>query len=102
MSITMGKYTFEGPYASTDKLEDRSGIYAILCHRDNTYYPIDVGESATVKARVQNHERKDCWKRNCSGTLTVSVYYTPHLQQAGRIQVEQEIRTQHQFPCGKT
>lgn len=102
MSITVGKYTFEGPYTLTGKLEDRSGIYAIHCYRDNKYLLVDVGESATVKSRVESHERKDCWTRACAGTLTVSAYYTPNLQQTGRIQIEQEIRNQFNPPCGKT
>jgi len=102
MSIIVGKYTFEGPYTLTDKLEDRSGIYAIHCYRDDKYYLIDVGESAAVKSRVETHDRKDCWKRECAGTFTVSVHYTPNLQQAGRMQIEQEIRTQYEPPCGRT
>ena len=102
MSITVGKYTFEGPYTLTGKLEDRSGIYAIHCYKDNKYHLIDVGESATVKARVENHDRKTCWSRNCSGTLTVSAFYTPNLQQAGRMLIEQEIRRQYDPPCGIT
>jgi hypothetical protein len=102
MTITVGKYTFEGSYTSTDKLEDRSGVYAIHCKRDDKYYLVDVGESSEVKSRVENHDRKDCWAQNCSGTLTISVYYTPQLQQAGRMQIEHEIRNQYNPPCGTT
>lgn len=102
MSINVGRYTFDGPYTLTDKLEDRSGIYAIHCYTDNKYYLVDVGESATVRSRVESHDRKDCWQRNCSGTLGVSAYYTSHLQQAGRMQIEQEIRRQYDPPCGRT
>lgn len=101
MSITIGQYTFEGPYANTDSLQDRSGIYAILCHSDNAYSLVDVGESATVKSRVDTHDRKDCWSRNCTGTLNVAVLYTPDAQQSGRMQIEQEIRDQYGPPCGK-
>jgi len=101
MGIKVGRYTFDGPYTLTGKLEDRAGIYTIHCYRDNKYYLIDVGESATIKSRVENHDRKYCWERNCSGTLTVSAYYTPHLQQAGRMQIEQEIRKQYDPPCSK-
>lgn len=101
MSIEVGKYTFEGPYTTPEKLEDRAGVYAIHCYRDDKYSLIDVGESATVKSRVETHDRKDCWKRECAGTLMVSVYYTPNLQQAGRMQIEQEIRDQYNPPCGK-
>jgi len=101
MSIRVGNYTFEGPYISTDKLEDRSGVYVIHCKQDDKYYKIDVGESATVKSRVETHDRKDCWNRNCKDTLTFSVYYTPHLQESGRKEIEREIRDQYKIPCGE-
>jgi hypothetical protein len=100
MSITVGNYTFEGPYTNTDSLQDRSGVYAIHCYKDQAYYLIDVGETAEVKTRIDNHDRKDCWKRNCSGTLTVSVLYTPKLQQGGRREIEKELRDQYNPPCG--
>ncbi len=102
MSVTIGKYTFDGPYTSSDKLEDRSGVYAVIYQHNNEYYIVDVGESASVKSRVENHDRKDCWLRNCLGTLMYCVYYTPDLQQAGRMQVEQEIRNKYDPKCGKT
>lgn len=101
MSITLGKYQFDGPYDNTASLQDRSGVYVILCHRDKQNFVIDVGESATVKSRVENHDRKDCWQRNCKGNLTVAVLYTPSLQSAGRVAIEQEIRRQYNPPCGK-
>jgi hypothetical protein len=83
MSIKIGNYTFNGPYTSTANLEDRSGVYAILCQKEGKNYVVDVGESATVKSRVDSHDREDCWKRNCNGTLAMAVYYTPNLQQPG-------------------
>ena len=30
MSINISNYTFNGPYSSTDELEDSPGIYAII------------------------------------------------------------------------
>lgn len=101
MSIIIGKYTFDGPYTSPNELEDRSGVYIIICQKDNKKDLIDVGESATVKSRVETHDRKDCWGKNCQGTLTVAVYYTPNLQQSGRMAIEQEIRNQYDIPCGE-
>ena len=103
MGIKIGQWTFEGPYQLTEtwRLQDRSGVYAILCRRADSYYVVDVGESAQVKTRIETHDRKDCWQRNCKGTLMAAVYYTPRLQQAGRMQIEQEIRQQYQLPCGE-
>ena len=101
MSIEVGKYTFEGPYSSTDSLEDKSGVYLIVCKSNGKYNTIDVGESASVKSRVESHDRNSCWTRNCHSTLMVAVLYTPHLQQAGRQEIEQDIRNQFNFPCGE-
>ena len=100
MSIPIGRYIFEGPYTDTARLEDRSGVYAILDHRNGTNHLVDVGESAQVKTRVDNHDRKPCWNGNKKGVLTVSVLYTPNAQQAGRMAIEQEIRKQFNPPCG--
>lgn len=101
MSFTVGKYEFDGPFSSTNQLQDRSGIYVIVCAVNNQYQPLDCGESATVKSRVEDHERADCWKRNCNGTLMVAVLYTPNTQSAGRVAIEQEIRGKFAFPCGQ-
>lgn len=98
--VTIGRYNFEGPYASTNYLQERAGVYAIVDDRSGTLQLIDVGESATVKSRVENHERGNCWTRNRIGTLKVAVLYTPGLQQAGRMQLEQEIREHYNPVCG--
>jgi hypothetical protein len=100
MGLTVGRYQFEGPYTSVDSLQDTSGVYVIVDSVNEKYNPIDCGESAAVKIRVGNHDRADCWKRNSSGILMVAVFYTPRLQSAGRIAIEQEIRSTYTFPCG--
>lgn len=100
MSVTIGKHSFDGPYASTTYLEDRSGVYAIIDDRSGSLNLIDVGESATVKSRVESHDRESCWTRNRMGTLKFAVLYTPGIQQTGRMQIEQEIRNQFNPVCG--
>lgn len=101
MSITIGNYSFDGPYSSIDRLKDKSGVYAILCHKQQKYHLVDVGEAAKVRSRVENHDRKNCWQSNCKSTLCVAVYYTPHSPQPGRRAIEQEIRNQYNPPCGE-
>ena len=49
-------------------------------------------ESATIKTSVENHDREDCWKEHCQGTLLFVVYDTPGVEEAGRKAIEQEIR----------
>jgi hypothetical protein len=102
MSIVLSGYKFDGPYGSTSSLKDQSGVYAILTPTDPTHSKVvDVGESATVKTRVENHDRKPCWQRHANrGQLRYAVYYTPRLQQAGRRTIEQKIRKQYRPPCG--
>jgi len=101
LSIDIFQYSFEGPFTSTDRIEDRSGVYVILCNQNNGHYNVtDVGESATVKSRVENHDRRSCWGLHCNSKLVVAVLYTPNLHQTGRKQIEQEIRRKYNPPCG--
>ena len=97
MSIILAGYAFEGPYSTTGMLRNTSGVYAILCGDGTT--PIDVGESATIKDRVEGHDRAACWRQNCSGTIKYAAHYVQGEQQ--RKKVEQEIRAQYDVPCGK-
>jgi hypothetical protein len=101
MSIKIGNYSFDGPYDNSAILTDNSGVYAILYKSGSGYSLVDIGESATVKSRIDNHDRKDCWSRNSVGTLYVAVLYTPHKQQSGRMEIEQELRKEYNPPCGK-
>jgi hypothetical protein len=103
MSISLAGYEFAGPYTATSALEERSGVYAILTPTTtNRYRVIDVGESATVKSRVENHDRKPCWLRHAdSGGIRYAVYYTPGQPQASRQLIEQKIRQEYKPPCGE-
>lgn len=100
MALNVGRYQFEGPYSSTTQLLDQSGIYVIVASINGQYQPVDCGESATVKTRVENHDRQLCWQSQ-PGALMAAVLYTPGLQSAGRCTIEQEIRSQYSFPCGQ-
>ena len=100
MSISVGDYVFEGPYNSTENLKNNSGVYVIVCKRWEEYYLIDVGESKEVKNRIENHDRVECWKKNCDSELMVAVLYTPNKQKHGRMEIEQEIRNIYDIPCG--
>lgn len=74
MAIKLGKYSFTGPIASIDKLKDRSGVYAIVCKVESEYFLLDVGESSKLRTRIENHDKKDCWIKNCKGQLTDKKY----------------------------
>ena len=99
MSIRISGYDFEGPYASSDTLENRSGVYVVGYSIDaGRWRIIDVGESANIRTRIENHDRKDCWRRHASNGYQFGVYYTP---EARRMQIEKRIRAECNPPCGK-
>jgi hypothetical protein len=92
MSIKLGKYSFAGPIESVDKLKDKSGVYAVVCKVDREYFIIDIGESSKLRTRIENHNKKDCWIKNCKGQVIIFVHYTRFLKQQGRVFIEQELR----------
>ena len=103
MSIQVGPYMFEGPYQTTAYLADRPGIYAILGFPNDQKYVIDIGESHSVKTRIETHDRTSDWASAFSGPLAVAVLYTPTLSDFQRKSVEYHIRHSYyngHIPCG--
>jgi len=100
MSIKIGNYNFDGPYADTSKLKNQSGVYVILGRSGSAHNwnVVDVGESATVRDRVQNHDRAPCWKRQGNSELQVAANYCNEQQ---RMRLEQDLRERFDPPCGK-
>lgn len=94
-------YKFKGPFETPDFLENRSGVYAILCRQRGRLYLIDVGESAQVKNRVKTHERKNCWKRKCKSKIEYAAYYVKYGKKPSRMEIEQDIRDYYLIPCGE-
>jgi hypothetical protein len=94
-------FQFEGAFSSSDNLKSVSGVYVIWCKEGDNWKVLDVGEADDVKGRVSNHDRADCWKRNCFGTIYYSATYTPGLTEEQRRQIEQRIRSLTDPPCGK-
>ncbi len=99
MSITIGNYSFEGPFGNTADLRNNSGVYVILSRPTNTdrYTVIDIGEAGWIRDRVANHDRRDQWARNSHGTLAVAVLYC---DAAARMRIERELRAQFKPVCG--
>ena len=101
MSIMVGPYTFEGPFTTVDEFKEHPGLYAIHCYKDDRYYLIDVGQSATLKSCLAHHDRKTCWRHNCRNELSFAIHYTPALSEEERVRIEHVIRKQYiTIPCG--
>jgi len=100
MAFTRWGYSFEGAFLNCDSLKNLPGIYVIWCKSGENWKVLDVGESENVKERVCNHDRQDCWARNCNGTIYYSAVYFPDSSAEQRRVVESEIRTTTKPPCG--
>lgn len=100
MSINIGKYNFEGPYTDTNGLLNQSGVYVIVGRNAQgaNWAVVDVGESETVRDRVRQHDREDCWNKQGYRSLATAVLYCGEQQ---RMRVEQELRQQYNPFCGK-
>lgn len=93
------EYSFDGPHASVDNLESKSGAYVVTTKaNDGKHNVIDVGESAKVKDRVSNHDRTTCWTQNKKDGLFYSGYYC---SETTRMSVADEIRDHYNPPCGE-
>jgi hypothetical protein len=101
LSFERWGYQFEGAFTSTNSLKSLAGVYVIWCKDGDNWKVLDVGEAGDVKDRVSNHDRTDCWKRNCSGTIYYSATYTSGKTEEQRREIEQSIRSQEDPPCGK-
>jgi hypothetical protein len=100
LTVQIGDYAFDGPFKSTDSIEDKSGIYAVLHYKEGKCYLLDIGESSKIKAVIEEHDRKE-WEKNSKGSIEYSVYYTPKLKKDDRKEIEMKIRATYRPPCGK-
>lgn len=95
------EYSFSGPWSYISTLDDKSGVYAIICDNDGTLNLLDVGESSTIKSRIEKHDRADQWTENCTGELKYAQYLTEHGKKPTRMEIEQDIRDNYDLPCGE-
>lgn len=100
MIVHLGRYDFT-LCPSLGVMEDKAGVYAVLCKQGDKYRVLDVGESATPKTRLATHERRPCWERNRDGAMMYAVYPTPFSTQRLRIDIEAELRRLYTPPCGQ-
>lgn len=84
--------------SSAYTLENRSGVYLVI--DSNAKKILDIGESATVRDRVENHDRKSCWERHSTSPIKYAVCYISSPTQ--RFSAEQDLRAKFKPPCGKS
>jgi len=102
--IKIGKYEFDGPWLLEEAdLLDRACVYVILCKSGEGYTIVYIGETGQVGTRLSTHNRRDCWRRNCSTSLYVAVYWTPSNQYSSeeRREIERELIEKYDPPCNR-
>ena len=101
MTLERWGYKFDGPYLSPSTLDPKAGIYVIWCNHHDKWRVLDVGQSENVRERCQNHERTDCWEKNCHiENIRYSAHYMRDDSEKFRNQVERDIRSQANPRCG--
>ena len=98
--MKIGNYSFEGPFPRAASLKNQSGAYAVLGRNGQAdkWSIVDIGESAEVRDRVENHDRKDCWERQGYATLAMAARYC---DTSSRVRIESVLRKQYNPPCGE-
>jgi hypothetical protein len=104
-NLKIGGKTFVCVKLSEANFTDIAAVYVILCVDENGQWTVlDIGQSGQVGSRIDDHDRKDCWRRNCaSNNIWVCVYSMPLPQNTkqDREKIEAMLRSQYNPPCGK-
>ena len=104
-NVTIGGRTFVCVRLSEADFTDVAAVYVILCVAENgSWAVLDVGQSGQVGSRIDDHNRRACWAKNCANNnVWVCVYRMSSSQytRQDREKLEQELRDLYRPPCGK-
>jgi hypothetical protein len=90
-------YYFEDPKPLDGTNWNNVGaVYVIL---DNLLRVIDVGQASGLNDRLVSHDRRGCWERNC-GNQGIFVAALAVSSEAGRLEIENAIRSSYNPICG--
>ncbi|MBT9156853.1 MAG: hypothetical protein DDT37_01844 [Firmicutes bacterium] len=81
-NVPIGGYPFVCVSLTQADFLDVTAIYVILCvAQDGSWTVLDVGQSGQVGSRIDEHDRKGCWERNCPNkNIWMCVYRMPSTQ----------------------
>jgi hypothetical protein len=103
--ITIGNLEFTCVRLSEADFKEVAAIYVIICVDSNGKWKVlDVGQTGSLGERIDGHDRKDCWIKNCPDqNIWVCVYPLPtaRYSQKERVDMEKRLRDQYNPPCGK-
>lgn len=92
-------YIFIGPvYNPNDFIQD-SGIYLVADGREGKGIFLDVGQSENLVERLKNHDRKNCWIKNSTNSISYYVSYIKNDYEKSNLEIR--IRANYNIICGK-
>lgn len=93
MSFFLGNFQFEGPLDSISQIEEKEGVFAVLCKAENEISQlIHIEEGQNIKSKIRNHISSLNWTKQCDGRIVFGVYYTTDLDMQRRQMIVLEIR----------
>lgn len=98
MKITIGRYDFEGPFASPLRLRPQAGIFAVVRSDNGGFEVVDVGQARNIRNEVESHERRPVWRSRANGAgLGFAALYTRQLRSVTRQLIVDDIRDRYQI-----
>lgn len=73
--ILIGNYEFKGPFDSPKQIEERAGVFAVLCYHDGEYDLLEIAFSENLRQGIIDHPDQGDWHSLCQGTLLAAVFY---------------------------
>lgn len=91
MTVLIGSWEFEGPFAEAAEFLHEPGIYAILSHTGSEYELLELEESESVRATLERHQRYPLGGSNRALNVSAAVYYCADLTTALREGLIEEV-----------
>ncbi len=106
VAVTISGRAFSCVRLAEADFRDVAAIYVILCVKpDSSWTVLDVGQTGELGTRIDSHDRRECWARNCeTKNIWVCVYPMPSTRYSpqDRRALEAEVRRQYNpVPCGQ-
>ena len=99
-TILIGKYEFCGPFAAPEEIEERPGVFAVLCYHDNCYELLDLGYGENLRQGLLDHPDQGDWHNMCAGTLLAAVFYGDEMDgDQAQILIDSIERELSDAPC---
>jgi hypothetical protein len=106
VAVPIGGRSFSCSSLAQADFANIAAIYVILCVKpDKSWKVLDVGQTGELGSRIDSHDRRECWVKNCeTKNIWVCVYHMPSgtYSPEDRRALEAALRRQYSpVPCGQ-